>query len=57
MVAKLEQNYHQDALRLQAIKKWSMRFRAGRETVGDDEKAERLLRNDMGSGLLRFLDI
>jgi hypothetical protein len=56
IVTKLEQDYHQDALRLRAIEKWSVRFRAGRETVEDDERAGRPLQNDMGSGFLRFLD-
>jgi hypothetical protein len=45
---KLEQNYHQDALHLQDIKEWSVRFRAGRETVEDDERAGKPLQNDMG---------
>jgi hypothetical protein len=56
IVTKIERDYHEDALRLQTIEKWSVRFRAGQETVEDDERAGRSLQNDMDSGFLRFLD-
>jgi hypothetical protein len=38
IVTKLEQVYHQDALRFRTVEKWAARFRAGHETVEDDEK-------------------
>jgi hypothetical protein len=56
IVTKLEQGYHQDALRLRAVEKWAAKFRAGRETVDDDERLRRLPQNDLGDAILRFLE-
>jgi hypothetical protein len=44
IVTKLEQGYHQDAERLRTVEKWGARFRAGRETVEDDERLGNPLR-------------
>jgi hypothetical protein len=52
----LEQGYHQDVLSLRAAEKWAARFRAGRETVEDDERPERPPQNDLGDAGLRFLE-
>jgi hypothetical protein len=43
IVTKLEQGYRQDALGLWAVEKWAVRFRAGLETVEDDEMPGRPL--------------
>jgi hypothetical protein len=56
IVTKLEQGYHQDALHLRAVEKWAARFRAGRETVEDDEKPERHPQTNLGDAVLRFLE-
>jgi hypothetical protein len=56
IVTKLEQGYHQDALRLRAVEKWAAGFRAGRETVEDDRRPGRPPRNDLGDAVLRFLE-
>jgi hypothetical protein len=56
IVIKLEQGYHQDALRLRAVEKWAARFRAGQKTVEDDERPERPSQNDLGDTVLRFLE-
>jgi hypothetical protein len=56
IVTKLEPGYHQDALRLRALEKWAASFRAGRETVEDDERPERSPQNDLGDAMLRFLE-
>jgi hypothetical protein len=56
IVSKLEERYHQDALRLRAVEKWPVRFRAGRETVEDDERPGRPSQNDFGDAVLRFLE-
>jgi hypothetical protein len=56
IVTKLEQGYHQDALRLRAVEKWAARFREGPETVENDERPERLSHNDLGDAVLRFLE-
>jgi hypothetical protein len=56
IVTKLEQDYHQDALHLQALEKWAARFRAGRETVNDDERPGIPPHNDFGDAVLRFLE-
>jgi hypothetical protein len=56
IVTKLEQGYHQDALRLRAVEKWAARFQASRETVKDDERPERPAQNDLGDAVLRFLE-
>jgi hypothetical protein len=44
IVIKLEQNDRHNALGLRAVEKWAARFRAGRETVEDDERPGRPLR-------------
>jgi hypothetical protein len=54
VVTKLEQGYQEDALRLRAVETWAARFRAGRETVEDDERPGRYPRNDLGDTVLRF---
>jgi hypothetical protein len=54
IVTKLEQDYHQDTLRLRAVENWETRFRAGRETVEDDERPGRPPQNDLGDAVLRF---
>jgi hypothetical protein len=56
IVTKLEQGYHQDALRLRAVEKWAARFRAGRETVKDEERPGTPSQNDLGDAVLRFLE-
>jgi hypothetical protein len=56
IVSKLQQDYHQDALRLRAVEKWVARFRAGRETVEDDERPGRSPQNDLGDAAPRFLE-
>jgi hypothetical protein len=56
IVTKLEQGYHQDALRLRTVEKWAARFRAGRETVEDDERLGRPPQNDLDDAVLRFLE-
>jgi hypothetical protein len=56
IVIKLEPGYHQDALHLRAVEKWAAIFRAGRETVEDDERPERPPQNDLGDAVLRFLE-
>jgi hypothetical protein len=43
-------------LRLRAVEKWAAKFRAGWETVEDDEKPERPPQNDLGDIVLRFLE-
>jgi hypothetical protein len=55
IVTKLEQGYHQDALRLQAIEKWAARFRARWETVEDDERPGMPHQNDFCDTVLRFV--
>jgi histone-lysine N-methyltransferase SETMAR len=55
IVTKLEQGYHQDALSLRAVENWAATFRAGRETVEDDEGLGRHPQNDLGDAVLRFL--
>jgi hypothetical protein len=56
IVTKLEQGHDQDALRLQAVEKWAVRFRAGRETIKDDERPGRPPQNDLGDAVLRVLE-
>jgi hypothetical protein len=56
IVTKLEQGYHSDALPLRTVEKWAARFRAGRETVEDDESPGRSLQNDLGDSVLRFVE-
>jgi hypothetical protein len=56
IVTKLGQGYYQDALHLRAIEKWAARFRAGPETVEDDERPERPPHNDLDDAVLRFLE-
>jgi hypothetical protein len=56
IVTKLEPGYHQDALRLRYVEKWAARFRAGRETVEDDESPGRPPQNGHGDAVLRFLE-
>jgi hypothetical protein len=56
IVTKLEQGYHQDALHLRAAEKWAARFRAGRESVEDDEMPGMRHQNDFGDAVLRFLE-
>jgi transposase len=56
IVTKLEQGYHQDALRLRTVEKWAARFQAGRETVEDDERSGRPSQNDLGHAVMRFLE-
>jgi hypothetical protein len=56
IVTKLEQGYRQDALSLRAVKKLAARFRAGRETVEDDERPGRPPQNDLRDAILRFLE-
>jgi hypothetical protein len=56
IVTKLEQGYHQDAMRLQAVEKWAARFRAGRKTVEEEERPGRPPHNDLGDVVLRFLE-
>jgi hypothetical protein len=56
IVTRLEQGYHRDALRLRAVEKWAVRFRAGQKTVDDDERPGRPPQNDLGDAVLRFLE-
>jgi hypothetical protein len=56
IVTKLEQDYHQDALRLRDVEKWAARFRAGRETVEDDERPGMPPQNDLGDAVLKFIE-
>jgi hypothetical protein len=56
IVTKLEQGYHQDALRLRVAEKWAARFRAGWETVEDAERPERRHQDDHGDAVLRFFE-
>jgi hypothetical protein len=56
IATKLEQDYHQHALHLRAVDKWAARFRAGRETVEDDERPGRHPQNDLGDAVLRFVE-
>jgi hypothetical protein len=56
IVTKLEQGHHQDALRFRAIEKWAGRFRAGWETVEDDERPGRPHQNDFCDAVLRFVE-
>jgi hypothetical protein len=56
IVTKLEQGYHQDALRFRAVGKWPARFHAGRKTVEDDERPGRPAQNDLSDAVLRFLE-
>jgi hypothetical protein len=55
-LTKLAQGYHQDALRLRVVEKCAARFRAGRETVEDDERPGRPPQNDLGDAVFRFLE-
>jgi hypothetical protein len=54
IVTKLEQGYHQDALRLRTAEEWAARLRAGRETVADDERPGRPPQNNLDDAVLRF---
>jgi hypothetical protein len=56
IVTKLKQSYYQDALRLQVVEKWAARFRAGQETIKDDERPARPPQNDLGDAVPRFLE-
>jgi hypothetical protein len=56
IITKPEQGYHWDALCLRAVEKWGAESRAGRETVGDDEKPERRTQVGLGEAVLRFLE-
>jgi hypothetical protein len=56
IVTKLEQGYHQDAPRLRTVENWAARFRAGLETVEDDEKPGRDPQNNLGDTVLRFFE-
>jgi hypothetical protein len=56
IVTKLEQGYHQNTLRLRAVEKWAPRFRAGRDTVENDERSGRPPQNDLGEAILRILE-
>jgi histone-lysine N-methyltransferase SETMAR len=56
IVAKLEQDYREDALRLRAVEKWAARFQAGRETAQDAESSGRPHQNDLDDAVLRFLE-
>jgi hypothetical protein len=56
IVTKLEQGYRHNALRLRAVEKWAVRFRAGWETVEDDERPKRPPQNDLDDAILRFLE-
>jgi hypothetical protein len=52
---KLEQGYHQEALRLRAVETWAARFREGWETIEDNERPV-MPQNDLGDAVRRFLE-
>jgi hypothetical protein len=43
-------------LRLRAVQKWAAKFRAGWETVENDERPGRPTQNDLGYAVLSFLE-